>query len=158
VEELNQEEGGELTMLAPSSSNDLRAAIEQLRPNLQELVGVNYSAFEAELDALLQEKSIKRLLDLFDRHPTARDRLKETYLQLKIRRFAELVVAASGSNQLFGDPIYQRLDKMHTYYYCTLGQHEVDAKDVSAYDDELNGLCPMHGKGMAFKGSRLEEK
>lgn len=145
-------------MLTPSSSNDLRAAIEQLRPNLQELVGINYPAFEEELDALLREESIKRLLDLFDRHPAARDRLKETYLMLKIRRLAGIVVAASGSSQLLGDPIYQRLDKMHTYYYCALGRHEVNARDVFAYDDELNGLCPMHGKGMAFKGSRREEK
>ncbi len=144
--------------IPPHSSKGLRTAIERLRSNLPELVGANYSAFEAELDSLLQEGSDDKLLDLFDRYPAAREGLKGAYLRLITRRFVNLVVAASGSYQLLGDPIYHRLDKTLTYYYCTFGQHEVDSKDVLNYDNDLKALCPIHQEIMIFRGSRKKEK
>jgi len=63
------------------SSGDLRVAIERLRPELPQLLGVNYSAFVTELDALLRGGSDDQLSKLFDDHPAAYQRLLQVLVQ-----------------------------------------------------------------------------
>lgn len=56
-------------------SEDLRTAIERLRPELPLLLGTSYSAFVTQLDALLRGGSDDELSKLFEDHPAAYQRL-----------------------------------------------------------------------------------
>jgi hypothetical protein len=64
-----------LITMSRISSQDLRAAIERLRPELPQLLGTRYSVFETELGALLHGGSDDQISKLFDDYPAARERL-----------------------------------------------------------------------------------
>lgn len=111
-------------MLMPISSREVRTAIEQLKLELPELLGINYSEFMLKLDSLLLEGKDYQLLDLIDSHPAVHQRLLGVIAQLG----------------LFGHPGLNR----YTFYRCEKGPHCVKDIEVVQRDDEMNALCPRH--------------
>jgi hypothetical protein len=57
------------------TSEDLRAAMKRLLPELPQLLGANSSAFAMELDAFLRGGSDNSLSELFEEYPAAYQRL-----------------------------------------------------------------------------------
>ena len=64
-----------LLAMAPVSSKALREAIEQLRPDLPLLVGIDHSAFVITMDSLLKYSNDEQLARLFMKHADAHKRL-----------------------------------------------------------------------------------
>ncbi len=66
-----------LIAMSRISSEDLRAAIERLHPELPQMLETNYPAFVTKLDALLRGGSDDQLWNLLDAHPAVYKRLLE---------------------------------------------------------------------------------
>jgi hypothetical protein len=64
-----------LLAMEPVSSQAFREAIEQLRPELPLLVGIDHSAFVITLDSLLRYGNDEQLAKLFMKHADAHKRL-----------------------------------------------------------------------------------
>lgn len=126
-------------MSTPITSEDLRAAIERLRPELPELLEEDHPAFAAELDSLLREGSDNQLLDLFGRYPAAHERLLDA-LDVAQRVQDETKIAHLFGNEIIPPPGHR--------YRCKVGPHHVASEEVVQRDPAGNALCPQHGTVM----------
>ena len=123
------------TLADPENPNpeDLKNAIKQLQPTLPELLGPNYSMFEAELDSLLSDGNNDELFKLFIRYPPVFDRLQDILNHL------------TAGHGLYGDSLS---DKPSLDYICPVGPHRVQQSRVRNSDVYGRPLCPVHGKPM----------
>jgi hypothetical protein len=119
-------------MSTPNNSEVVQTAIERLKPELPELLGVNYPAFLADLHMLLQSGSNDGLFRLFSHYPAANRRLEDILSQL---------IVAFG---LYGNP----KNISYNYYLCAVGPHCVASRNVMHRDYANNAFCPKHNKKM----------
>ncbi len=84
-------------------SENLQAAIERLRPDLQTLLGGDYAPFATQLDALLAGGNDDQVLELFRTYPTAFERLQDVLAQQE----AELEMTRGGLG-VYGYPITEQ--------------------------------------------------
>ena len=117
-----------------SIPEDVRNAIEQLRPELPSLLGVNYSPFIEKLDFFLSEGNETELWDLFADYPAVHAQLLD-----KIPKEEDDEVTRGGSLFLDDDPIVA----LSTHYWCDAGSHTVAGTTVQRNEDNY-ALCPQH--------------
>lgn len=120
---------------------DLQTAIEQLRPELPTLLGMDYQAFVAELDSYLHMRSVNRLLDLFGRYPAAHNRLLDTIAQREEETVQEREESLVGFDRLAGD---EHIPWPLLYYRCENGPHAITVREVEQRDAAGRPLCPQH--------------
>ncbi len=124
-------------------SQDLQAAIEQLRPTLPALLGREFSPFTAQLDAFLAEGSEDQVYELFRKHPEAYACLLGVLAQQE-----EKSETTRGGLGLFGYPI---TSWPSIRYRCKAGPHDVAVEDVKERDAAGNALCPVHHTPMVLE-------
>jgi hypothetical protein len=138
-------------MSTPKNSDDLsgelRAAIDQLRPELPDLLGAEHHEFETELTTALRTGNETQVVHLLRRHPAAQERLVDIIRQRaganETARALELfsldLFGKGGS--LFGKG--STILEDGTAYWCKAGQHMV-AQAVVVQDLDGNLSCPTH--------------
>ncbi len=123
-------------------SENLQAAIERLRPDLQTLLGGDYAPFATQLDALLAGGNDDQVLELFRTYPTAFERLQDVLAQQE----AELEMTRGGLG-VYGYPI---TSPSSIRYRCETGPHVVAAEKVEERDAAGNAICPQHHAPMVL--------
>ena len=130
-------------MSIPPISEELQAIIERLHPELQTLLGSDYTLFAAQLDGFLAGGNADQVLELFRKYPVAFERLQDALAQQ-----AEETETTKGGLGLFGYPIAP-MPSIH--YRCKVGPHVVAAEEVKVKDAAGNALCPEHNTAMALE-------
>ena len=121
-------------MSTPINMEDLRTAIEQIRPELPTILGKDYPAFAEELDSYLQMDSKNCLWDLFGRYPVAHERLRAALPQPEIETTKGFYGPFGRINTSLPDYVYR----------CENGPHIVVLHRAGKLDTSGNQLCPDH--------------
>jgi hypothetical protein len=120
-------------------SDNIGAAIEQLRPELPALLGNDYSQFIAQLEASLARGSEDQVLGLFEeQYPAVYDRLLDILGQQRkkeatkgIDSFPNITLAGQEGTLPY-DPAY----------WCESGHHIVYQSQVKKQDIRGRRFCP----------------
>ncbi len=130
-------------MTGQINMEDLRTAIEQVRPELPAVLDKDYPAFVTELNSYLEIGSKNRLWDLFGRYPAAHERLRVCLAQPGIET----------TKGLFGNiNLYKNITIfLPDYSYrCENGPHILTLQRVEKRDAAGRPLCPQHGIAMSL--------
>ena len=123
-------------------SEELRAAIDQLRPELPQVLGPDYPAFAAQLQTLLDQGNTVKVVELFGRYPAAHRRLLALRAGIHQRKeeatrgidfFLNITLPGHGGT-LPPSPAY----------WCESGPHRVYQSQVKKQDIRGRPLCPEH--------------
>ncbi len=132
-------------MAMPLISADLQTAIEQLRPELPELLGTHHTTFATQLDAFLAEESENRIWDLFGIYPVVHERLLDILDQQEKAATPYNEAVKPDQRGLYGDTLMSL-----RRFICLQCKNERQAKFIySTYDIGPDCICPFnekHGK------------
>jgi hypothetical protein len=131
-------------------------AIEQLRPALPAFLGTDYTPFVAQLETSLAGESESQIWELFEKYPTANERLQEILEQQEGEEDINIIrggLGLYGYPQLYGDS----RSRPPLLYRCEVGLHDVAADQVEERDAIGNALCPQHGVPMITVAKKANE-
>jgi hypothetical protein len=131
-------------------SENIGAAIEQLRSEFPALLGNDSRQFLAQLDAALARGDEDQVLELFDeeKYPALYNRLLDLLGQQ--RGTTKGLPGLYGRSQAPGPT---------TLYKCKIGPHYVHAKEVQKRNVANKALCPLHDVPMVVhRDTSKEEK
>ena len=134
-------------------SDNIGAAIEQLRPELPALLSNDYSQFIAQLETSLARGNEDQVLELFEeKYPALYERLLDILGQQR-----EDLGTTKGFPDLYGNSI---APQPFIRYECKIGPHCVNSKEVQERNVAGEALCPQHHVPMVYieKGSAPNEE
>jgi hypothetical protein len=123
-------------------SGELRAAIDQLGPELTQVLGPDYPTFAAELQTLLDQGNNVEVVALFGRYPAAHRRLLAIRASIRQRKEEETKGIDFFPNIAL--PGQEGTLPPGPAYWCESGHHIVYQSQVKKPDVRGRSLCPEH--------------